>query len=108
MKKHINVFIEGKLERADFNFYSQTGAYKYNIDAVYKNGDTRHIDLELEGENNDLDDYVNFLRTGPLNKHIELFRVEEAKMVGIRGFKSYKVHEEELTFTDRVKKFFKK
>ncbi|MCK5846666.1 MAG: acylphosphatase [Bacteroidales bacterium] len=107
MKKHLNVFIEGKLERADFNFYSQSGAYKYDIDAIYKNGDTRHIDLELEGEKEDLDNYIEFLKVGPLRKHIELFRVEEDEFVGIKGFKSYKVHKEELTFTDRIKKFFK-
>ncbi|OYT11532.1 MAG: hypothetical protein B6I18_03840 [Bacteroidetes bacterium 4572_112] len=107
MKKHLNIFIEGKLQNADFNFYSQSGAYKFDIDAVYKNGDTRHVDLEIEGEEDDLNGYVKFLKEGPLHRHIELFRIEEAKVVGIKGFKSYKVHKEELSLKDKLKKLLK-
>jgi len=107
MKKHLNIFIEGKLQNADFNFYSQTGAFKYDIDAIYKNGDARHVDLEIEGEEGDLHSYVNYLEKGPLQVHIELFRVEEAEIVGIEGFKSYKVHKEEYSFMDRIKNAFK-
>lgn len=108
MKKHLNIYIEGKLDNADFNFYSQSGAYKFDIHAVYKNGDSRHVDLEAEGEENDLHGYVEFLKTGPLKKHIELFRVEEAEFVGIDGFKSLKVHKDNLSFMDKLKKKFKK
>ena len=107
MKKHLNIFIEGKLQKADFNFYSQSGAYKYNIDAIYKNGDTRHVDLELEGNSEDLDKYVDYLKTGPLHKHIELFRVEEDVVVGIEGFKSYKVHKEEFSLKQKIINIFK-
>ncbi len=107
MKKHLNIFIEGKLDNTDFNFYSQSGAYKYDINAVYKNGDTRHVDLEIEGEESNLEEYINFLKTGPLHRHIELFRVEEAKYEGITGFKSYKVHKEETSFKERIINLFK-
>ena len=93
---------------SDFNFYSQSGAYKFDIHAVYKNGDSRHVDLEAEGEEADLNSYVEYLRTGPLHRHIELFRVEEAEFEGIDGFKSLKVHKDELTFKDRLKKIFRK
>ncbi len=108
MKKHLNIFIEGKLENADFNFYSQSGAYKYDINAVYKNGDTRHVDLEIEGDQENLNKYVDFLKNGPLSKHIELFRTEESEYVGIEGFKSYKVHKEDFSLKKKFMKLFKK
>jgi len=108
MKKHLDIFIEGKLENADFNFYSQSGAYKFDIHAVYKNGDTRHVDLEAEGEEESLNSYVEYLKNGPLKKHIELFRVEESEFVGIDGFKALKVHKENLSFMKKLKKKFKK
>ena len=107
MKKHLNIFIEGKLEKTDFNFYSQSGAYKYDINAIYKNGDTRHVDLEIEGEEENLNSYVKFLKEGPLNRHIDLFRIEEDNVVGIKGFKSFKVHKEELSLKDRLKNLLK-
>lgn len=108
MKKHLNIYIEGKLDNADFNFYSQSGAYKFDIHAVYKNGDSRHVDLEAEGNEEDLNGYVEYLKNGPLSKHIELFKIEEAKFEGIDGFKSLKVHKENLSFFDKLKKKFKK
>ena len=108
MKKHLNIFIEGKLDNADFNFYSQSGAYKFNIHAVYMNGVSRHVDLQAEGEDADMVNYVEYLKTGPLSKHIELFRVEEGEFVGIDGFKSLKVHKDNFTFIQKIKKKFGK
>ncbi len=108
MKKHLNIYIEGKLDNADFNFYSQSGAYKFDIHAVYKNGDSRHVDLEAEGNEEDLNGYVQYLKFGPLKRHIDLFRVEEAEFVGIDGFKSLKVHKDPLTFMQKIKKVFTK
>jgi acylphosphatase len=108
MKKHLNIFIEGKLENADFNFYSQSGAYRFDIHAVYKNGDSRHVDLEAEGDEEKLLQYVEYLQTGPLKKHIELFRTEEAEFIGIDGFKSLKVHQDKFSLLEKLKRRFKK
>jgi len=108
MKKHLNIYIEGNLNNVDFNFYSQSGAYKYDIHAVYKNGDSVHVDLEAEGSEENLNNYVEYLKTGPLRKNINLFRVEEAEFIGINGFKSLKVHKDEFTFKQKVQNIFKK
>ena len=102
--KHVNIYMEGRLNNADFNFYSQTGAYKYNIQAVYKNGDSVHVDIEAEGKENDLNSYIEFLKEGPLKKHIYLFRTEESEFVGIDGFKSLKVHKDNKSIINKIKK----
>ena len=104
MKKHIDIFIEGKLEKADFNFYSQIGAFKHNINAIYKNGDTRHVDIEVEGSHNDINNYIDFLQTGALGHHIESFRTIDGKFKNIQGFTSLKVHKEKYK---AIKRFFK-
>jgi len=105
MKKHIDIFIEGKLEKADFNFYSQMGAFKHKINAIYKNGDTRHVDIEAEGELTDIHDYINFLQTGALGHHIESFKTENGSFKNIKGFTSLKVHKEKFK---SLKRLFKK
>jgi len=97
MKKHIDIFIEGRVNKVDFNFYSQIGAIKFNIDAIYKNGDTRHVDIEAEGKTKDINDYIKYIRTGALKNYIELFRTEQGKFKNIQGFTSLKVHKEEIT-----------
>jgi len=102
MKKHIDIFIEGKLEKADFNFYSQIGAFKHNINAIYKNGDTRHVDIEAEGEFSDIQKYIDYLQTGALGHHIELFRTENGNFKNIQGFTSLKVHKEKFKAIKRL------
>jgi len=104
MKKHTDIFIEGRVNKADFNFYSQIGASKFNIDAIYKNGDTRHVDIEAEGEVEDIQNFIEYIQTGALKSHIELFRTEQGKFQNIQGFTSLKVHKDKFKL---LKKLFK-
>jgi len=102
MKQHIDIFIEGNLEKADFNFYSQIGAYKYGIDAIYKNGDTRHVEIEAEGEDQNVHGYIEFLKKGALGPHIETFKTVKGKFKNIHGFTSLKVHKEKFKTLKRL------
>jgi len=107
-KKHINIFMEGDLNRIDFNFYSQIGAFKHDIQAVYKNGDSVHVDIEAEGSDDSLTKYIEYLEHGPLRKYINKFRTEVSEVVEISGFTSLKVHEDNFTFIQKIKnKYFK-
>ena len=105
MNKHLDIFIEGNLEKADFNFYSQSAAIKFNVNAIYKNGDTRHIEIEVEGESKDVEAYANYMKEGALISHIELFRTEEGIFKNIVGFTSLKVHKEKYA---KIKKLLKR
>jgi acylphosphatase len=108
MNKHLNIFIEGKLERVDFNFYSQSAAIKFDVNAIYKNGDTRHIEIEVEGDAKSVEAYAKFLKEGALKSHIELFRTEEGKFKNIEGFTSLKVHKEKFAKIKKVLKRYRK
>lgn len=88
MKKHLKIFIEGNLEAADFNYYCQSTAYKYGINAIYKNGDTRHVYLEAEGKDEELQSFAKELREGPLKRYTEIFRTEDGEFKNIKGFTS--------------------
>ncbi len=96
MKKHIDIFIEGTVSKADFNFYSQIGASKFDIDAIYKNGDSRHVDIEVEGKVEDIQRFVEYIQNGALRGHIESFRTEQGKFQNIQGFTSLKVHKDKF------------
>jgi acylphosphatase len=76
------------VRKADFNFYAQIAAHRFGINAVYKNGDTRHVDLEIEGDEDAVQNFVHFMRSGPLQAYIEKFRMETVTFVNIRGFTS--------------------
>jgi len=102
MKKHLDIFIEGSVKKADFNFYSQIAASKFNIQAVYKNGDSRHVDIEAEGEPEQIEQFVNYIKTGALKQHIETFRTQEGQFQNIEGFTSLKVHKDKLNVLDKL------
>jgi len=102
MKKHIDIFIEGTVNKADFNFYSQIGASKFGIDAIYKNGDSRHVDIEAEGEPDHIQSFVNYLQAGALKQHIELFKTQEGEFQNIKGFTSLKVHKDKFQLIKRL------
>jgi len=104
-KKHIDIFIEGSVSKADFNFYSQIGASKFGIDAIYKNGDSRHVDIEVEGKEDDIHAFVEYIRNGALRSHIEHFRTEQGKFQNIQGFTSLKVHKDKY---QAIKRLFSK
>lgn len=102
MKKHVDIFIEGDLEKADFNFYSQIAAFKFDINAIYKNGDTRHVEIEAEGEDKNVDNYIQSLQNGALGRHIELFNTINGEFKNINGFTSLKVHKENFKLIKRL------
>ena len=94
MKKHLDIFIEGSVKKIDFNFYTQVAASKFGINAVYKNGDSRHVDIEAEGSEENLNAFVDYIRNGALKNHIEYFRTEQGRFQNIEGFTSLKVHKD--------------
>jgi acylphosphatase len=104
-KKHIDIFIEGSVSKIDFNFYSQIAASKFGIDAIYKNGDTRHVDIEVEGKGSAVNAFVDYIRNGALKDHIEHFRTEQGRFQNIQGFTSLKVHKEKY---QAIKRLFSK
>ncbi|RUA24310.1 MAG: hypothetical protein DSY76_08085 [Bacteroidetes bacterium] len=108
MDKHLDIFIEGNLEKADFNFYSQSAAIKFNVNAIYKNGDTRHIEIEVEGDAKDVEAYAKYIKEGALRPHIEIFRTEDGKFKNIEGFTSLKVHKEKLSGIKKLLKFYRR
>lgn len=94
MSKHYYIKIEGDLEQTDFNYYCQTGASKFDINAIYVNGNTRDVELNAEGEPIDLDNYVDYLKNGPLKAYIEVFKVSEGEVMNLSGFTSKRKHVE--------------
>jgi acylphosphatase len=102
MKQHLDIFIEGKVRKADFNFYAQIAAQRFGINAVYKNGDSRHVDLEIEGDEDAVQNFVHFMRSGPLQAYIEKFRMEKGTFVNIQGFTSLRVHKDKRNIIKRL------
>lgn len=108
MNKHLDIFIEGNLEKADFNFYSQSAAIRFGVNAIYKNGDSRHVEIEVEGDAESVEAYAKFIKEGALTSHIEIFNTREGVFKNIEGFTSLKVHKEKRSLIKRLLKRYRK
>jgi acylphosphatase len=95
MIKHFYIKIEGDLDKTDFNYYCQIGAHKFNINAIYVNGNSRDVELNAEGSSDNLNSYVEYLQFGPLKPFIETFDVSEQEVRNLTGFISRRVHKDE-------------
>lgn len=109
MRKHTNIIIEGRLSEKDFNYYCQTGANKYQIDAIYTNGNDKDIYIEAEGNEENLKKYIDYLLSGPLKNSLITFKTEDDELKDIHGFASYRKHAPvNEAFTERIFKRIKK
>jgi acylphosphatase len=95
MIKHFYIKIEGDLDKTDFNYYCQTGAHKFDINAIYVNGNSKDVELNAEGTLENLNNYVEFLQDGPLKPFIYTFDVTEKELLHLKGFTSKRVHKDE-------------
>jgi acylphosphatase len=102
MKQHLDIYIEGKVKEADFNSYSQRAANRVGISAVYKNADSRHVDLEIEGDTEAIKNFVEYIKNGPLEHFIESFRTEKGEFVNIQGFTSLRVHKDKESLIEKI------
>jgi len=102
MKTHTDIFIKGKVREADFNYYALKAAMRMNVNVVYKNGDSRHVDIEVEGDASDVQSFVNHLKTGPLKHYIEHFETREGKFKNIEGYTSLRVHKDKQSLLQKL------
>lgn len=85
MKKRLQIFITGNVQRVGFRMQSAENAAKYKIcgKALYiDNG----ILIEAEGEANSLEQFVDWCRRGPENCTINTFNVHEMQPIHYKTF----------------------
>ena len=85
MKKRLQIFITGNVQRVGFRMQSAEKAAKYKVcgKALYiDNG----ILIEAEGEAQPLEQFVNWCRKGPENCTINTFNVHEMQPIHYTSF----------------------
>jgi acylphosphatase len=83
-----HVIFSGKVQGVGFRYSAQQKARNYHLHGVVRNLENGDVELEVEGPKDQLEEYINELRSG-LNQFI---RVDHAKInytekeKGYRGF----------------------
>ncbi len=80
MKKHLNIIISGELQEKGFRFSAMQKAYEYKISGFVRRKRDGRIYIEAEGEEENLEPYLEWCRKGPLGTIVYNVQIEDGKM----------------------------
>ncbi len=83
----INIY--GRVQNVGFRYYTHKTAIKYNITGFVKNESDGSVYLEAEGEEKDMDNFIQWLHDGPTWAQVEDIKLKE---IPFQNYKIFTVH----------------
>lgn len=77
MKKHLNIYIFGKVQGIFFRATASEEAEKLGIKILAENKPDGSVYIEAEGEEEKLDEFIKWCHTGPSLAKVEKVEVDE-------------------------------
>ncbi|QQS22769.1 acylphosphatase [bacterium] len=71
MKKHVSITVHGKVQKVGFRFSAIEKALEWNLVGVVKNYDNDKVQIEVEGELDDLQKFLKWCHVGPQGSKID-------------------------------------
>jgi len=89
MKKRIHLFISGRVQGVNFRWFARHFARKHDITGWVKNLDDGRVELVAEGDKNQLEAFVEYLKNGQPFAKVE--KIEFKKDDLIENFESFDI-----------------
>lgn len=71
MKKHVAITVHGKVQKVGFRFSAIEKALEWNLVGIIKNYENDKVQIEVEGEMEDLQKFLKWCHVGPQGAQIE-------------------------------------
>ncbi len=71
MKKHVSITVYGKVQQVGFRFSAIEKALEWNLVGLIKNYENDKVQIEIEGEMEDLQKFLKWCHVGPQGAKIE-------------------------------------
>jgi acylphosphatase len=71
MKKHVSITVHGQLNKSGFRFSAIDKAIEWNLTGIIKNYEPNSVQIEIEGEVDDLQKFLKWCHAGPGEIKIE-------------------------------------
>ncbi len=84
--KSVQITVEGKVQGVGYRYYVQTGADSYNVKGFVKNMPDASVFIEAEGEQKDLEAFVDYCRIGPDWSNVKNMSVNEIPFANYKNF----------------------
>lgn len=84
--RHYNIVITGRVQKIGFRFTAMQSAYRFGVHGFIKNMNDDQVYIEVEGEDNNLDDFLQWCHRGPLGARVESVEVTEGELKDFKSF----------------------
>jgi len=89
MKKHYNITVRGRVQGVGFRYNASRQALTLGLDGFVKNMQDGSVYVEAEGNEAELDEFVDWCRKGPSGSRIIDVIVSKSNLEGLSGFNAY-------------------
>lgn len=89
MKKHVNVTVLGRVQGVAFRYRALEKAQDMGITGFARNMNDGSVYLEIEGEEEDLEQFLKWCQEGPTLAEVEKVEVSESNLKNYPDFKIY-------------------
>jgi len=86
MKKHFKIIVQGKVQNVGFRYYTNKRAQMSNVSGFVKNQHDGTVYIEVEGDEIDIQTFLDFVNTGPQWGRVDNVQINEGPLMGYSGF----------------------
>ena len=80
--KRIHIFVTGRVQGVFFRQSTKVIAIKNNVNGWVRNLDDGRVEIVVEGEESNINDLVDWCKTGPANSRVDEFELLEEEATG--------------------------
>lgn len=84
--KHYNISVFGKVQGVFYRASTKTKALELGLKGFVKNRPDGSVYIEAEGDEEDLQQLMDWCKTGPSNAVVSEVQMEKSEMVGFNKF----------------------
>lgn len=86
--KRVRVIVDGRVQGVGFRYHVANGAKEHNIKGFVKNLPDGRVEINAEGESENIHHFLIDCRKGPQSSRIDAFMVSD---IGYYGFSAFKI-----------------
>ena len=75
--KQIHIFVTGRVQGVFFRQSSKVMAIKNNVEGWVRNLDDGRVEIVGEGEESNINSFIDWCKTGPANSRVDEFELSE-------------------------------
>ena len=82
IQKRIHIFVTGRVQGVFFRQSTKVVAIKNNVNGWVRNLDDGRVEIVGEGEESNINSFIDWCKTGPANSRVDEFELSEENSTG--------------------------